>query len=50
MDMSLSKLWEIVKAWSAVVHGDTTEELNNNSAFTIPYGLFLEFRFININS
>ena len=37
MDMSVSKLWEIVKdreAWHAAVHGgckklDTTEKLNN---------------------
>ena len=42
MNVSLSKLWEIVKdrkAWRAAVHGglkesDTTERLNNNYVWT----------------
>ena len=47
MDMSLSKLWEIIKdreAWRATVHGvaesDTTEQLNNKSIHTAWYFLF----------
>ena len=37
MDMSLSKLWEIVKgreAWSAAVHGDMTQRLNSRGQTT----------------
>ena len=45
MDMSLSKLWEIVKdreAWRAAVRGVTKSQtqLNNNPT---PSGAFLEF-------
>ena len=36
MDMSLSKLWEMVKdrkAWHAAVHWVSTERLNTNRSF-----------------
>ena len=49
MDMSLSKLWEIVKdreAWRAAIHGVAkdsvkTEQLNNKILTTVPFLVFL---------